>query len=31
MRIGLVSSDQHESLIDLLCELYRYYHEDTHD
>ena len=29
MRIDLVSSHQHESLVDLLCELYRYYHEDA--
>jgi len=27
MRIDLVSADQHESLTDLLCELYRYYHD----
>ena len=27
MRIDLVSPAQHESLIDLLCELYRYYHD----
>jgi len=37
MRIDLVSPDQHESLVDLLCELYRYYHDeevaraDVHD
>lgn len=27
MHVALVRPDQHESLIDLLCELYRYYHE----
>jgi GNAT superfamily N-acetyltransferase len=29
MRVALVSPDQHESLVDLLCELYRYYHDDA--
>jgi GNAT superfamily N-acetyltransferase len=29
MRVSLVSPDQHESLVDLLCELYRYYHDDA--
>jgi ribosomal protein S18 acetylase RimI-like enzyme len=29
MRIALVATEQHESLIDLLCELYRYYHDDA--
>jgi ribosomal protein S18 acetylase RimI-like enzyme len=27
MQIGLVSTGQQESLVDLLCELYRYYHD----
>ena len=27
MHVALVSPDHHESLIDLLCELYRYYHD----
>jgi ribosomal protein S18 acetylase RimI-like enzyme len=27
MRVSLVSPGQHESLVDLLCELYRYYHD----
>lgn len=31
LNVALVRPDQHESLIDLLCELYRYYHEDVHD
>lgn len=31
MHVALVRPDQHESLIDLLCELYRYYHEDADD
>jgi GNAT superfamily N-acetyltransferase len=37
MRVALLSADQHESLVDLLCELYRYYHDeevaraDVHD
>jgi len=29
MRVAFVSADQHESLVDLLCELYRYYHDDA--
>ena len=27
MHVDLLHPDQHESLIDLLCELYRYYHD----
>ena len=29
MHVGLVSATQHESLIDLLCELHTYYNEDS--
>ena len=28
MHVDIVRPEQHESLIDLLCELYRYYHEE---
>jgi GNAT superfamily N-acetyltransferase len=29
MRVALVSAEQHESLIDLLCELYAYYNSES--
>jgi hypothetical protein len=30
MHIDLVRPDRHGSLVDLLCELYRYYHDGIH-
>jgi len=31
MHVDLVRPEQHESLVDLLCELYLYHHEDAAD